>query len=386
MSLYAFMIDLRLKLKHVRAAFILLFLVWLTGFIFYAINEPIREFEQIFWVSVSIRPSDLTSDFSGFYQLIWPILVEVIIFSVLIQEFFERFNPVATCKFIALRQKGHTVVIGHGHFGERVVEYLRSQKLPYSVMEKEIERVQELINAEEPVVVGDYTEIENLKFAGVSECKEVFLVSNDIREAIVCAEKVRSLNDECLIYVRVFGDQFQKYFKENFHNVYPFSTMNLAMQSIKKWTANKTGKVLVLGDNHLTQLIAEHVVSTEQREVEVLKETWDEIMEDIMESGQKSSSLTEHGSFLDYLEAKYNFTEFTQILITWHDVDTASDAIMLSDEIRRNYPGVELFVRMFDEELAKILKKFNATSFSTSSDAFDMLQKDVEKNSAIYTE
>lgn len=384
MSFYAFLIDLRLKMKHARAAFFLLFLVWVGGFVFYAVNEPIREFWQIFFVSISIRTSELTSDFSGFYQLIWPILVEVIIFSVLIQEFFERFNPVATCKFIALRQRGHSVVIGHGHFGERVVEYLKSQKHPYSVMDKEIDRVQELINAEEPVVVGDYTEVENLKFAGVPTCKEVFIVSNDIREAIVCAEKIRSLNDECCMYVRVFGDQIQKYFKENFHNVYPFSTTNLAMQGIKEWTSNKCGKVLILGDNHLTQLIAEHVVSSEGREVVILKETWEELMDDIIESNQKSSSLTEHGSFLDYLETKYPFSEFTQILITWHDVETASDAIMLSSEIRRNYPGVELFVRMFDEELAKILKKFNATSFSTSSDAFLMLQKVVEKSSAIF--
>ena len=186
------------------------------------------------------------------------------------------------------------------------------------------------------------------------------------------------------MYVRVFGDQFQKYFKENFQNVYPFSTTNLAMQGIKEWMSDKSGKVLILGDNHLTQLIAEHVVSSERREVEILKETWEEIMEDVSESDQKSSSLTEHGSFLDYIEAKYTFSEFTQILITWHDVETASEAIMLSSEIRHNYPGVELFVRMFDEELAKILKKFKATSFSTSSDAFLMLQKEVEKSSAIF--
>ncbi len=61
-----------------------------------------------------------------------------------------------------------------------------------------------------------------------------------------------------------------------------------------------------------------------------------------------------------------------------------SDAIILTVAVKKKYPHIELFVRMFDEELAEIAKTIDATTFSTSAFAFDLLQNKVKTTSGIY--
>jgi len=54
----------------------------------------------------------------------------------------------------------------------------------------------------------------------------------------------------------------------------------------------------------------------------------------------------------------------------------------LLDEFIR-YPHIEIFVRIFDEELIDLVENYKAKTFSTSSNAFKMLQKQVPPDSAI---
>ena len=59
---------------------------------------------------------------------------------------------------------------------------------------------------------------------------------------------------------------------------------------------------------------------------------------------------------------------------------------MVKKALKQKYPHITVYVRMFDEELARITKILEAVPFSTSAYAFRMLQKEVDKNSGIYTE
>ena len=74
----------------------------------------------------------------------------------------------------------------------------------------------------------------------------------------------------------------------------------------------------------------------------------------------------------------------SQMYICWNTEDLFSDAIILTVAVKKKYPNIDLYVRMFDEELAEIAKSINATTFSSSAFAFEMLQCEVKENSGIY--
>jgi voltage-gated potassium channel len=62
---------------------------------------------------------------------------------------------------------GHKIVCGGGRVGRRIVAQLKRQKIPFVVIEREREKVAELIENGDLVVVGDATLEINLQKAGV---------------------------------------------------------------------------------------------------------------------------------------------------------------------------------------------------------------------------
>jgi len=67
--------------------------------------------------------------------------------------------------------------------------------------------------------------------------------------------------------------------------------------------------------------------------------------------------------------------------ITWPEENRVSDAIYLAMAMQRQHPHIKLFVRTFDDQLREVLESFGAKVFSTSSYAFNMLQREVSKDS-----
>ena len=191
------LIDLKLKIKHNKWPFIICIIFWAIGFVYYIGSETDENILHLIAITTGIRSPNIVSDFSGFYQLMWPILIEVIVIGFIFGALIEKFNPVLTSKLMAEKQRNHSVIIGHHHFGRRIVEYLQDHHKPYTVIEENEEKVDLLISEGEPVIVGDPTDLSNLESAGVKFAKEVFLVVNDIREIIVVCEKVRRLNSQC---------------------------------------------------------------------------------------------------------------------------------------------------------------------------------------------
>ncbi|MBA7690577.1 hypothetical protein ES703_99106 [subsurface metagenome] len=78
-----------------------------------------------------------------------------------------------------------------------------------------------------------------------------------------------------------------------------------------------------------------------------------------------------------------NLEEVTQVFICWKRESEFDESIYLTSKLNLRYPHIEVFVRIFDEELKDIIKKYNAKTFSTSKKAFKMLQKEVTQDSAI---
>jgi len=374
------LIDLKLKIKHNKWPFIICIIFWAIGFVYYISFETDENIWHLIAITTGIRSSNIVSDFSGFYQLMWPILIEVIVIGFIFGALIEKFNPVLTSKLMAEKQRNHSVIIGYHHFGRRIVEYLQDHHKPYTVIEENEEKVDLLISEGEPVIVGDPTDLSNLESAGVKFAKEVFLVVNDIREIIVVCEKVRRLNSKCSIYTRILGEGYSEYLSREPFNALSFSTSKWALESVREWTIGERGKVIVLGRDSLAQRITEYLGREQQRETFLIDPIIDASFYD---DDEKITIFSDNATILNAMEEHIDLNTVSQIFICWKEESEFSDSLNLTLHFHQKYPNLKVYTRIFDEELGAIMKKFGATIFSTSQYAFNKLQKHVYPDSAI---
>ena len=381
MKIINIFIEIELKLKQYKFPFLFLFLFWFIGFMFFAITEPFQNIGVLFLLSLTIRTPAISSDFSNFFALVWPILMEVIVFGFIMGELLEKYNPIVTSRIVAKHKRNHTVIIGYHHLSERITEYCIENKKSFCIMEDDEERVEDLITAGFPVVVGDATETSNLTYANVKRAKEVFINIDDVRVAIICTEKIRKVNLDCRIYVRAFGDHVQDYLRQKPLNAFSFSTSKWAMDGIQKWTEGKTGKAIVIGRDRLTHRIAHHISMQPEREVYLFDDEHDGI--EFVENDQLHI-INEFACFLSDLREQVKMEEVSQVFLCWKKDAEFDESLYLVSKLHLRFPDIEVFVRIFDEELVDLVEKHNAKTFSTSSRAFKMLQKEVPSDSALF--
>lgn len=240
--------------------------------------------------------------------------------------------------------------------------------------------VEDLINSGCPVVVGDPTETTNLAFASTKRAKEVFIAIDDARIAIICTEKIRKTNQECPIYVRAFEDHVQEYLTQSPLNAIPFSTSKWAMDGIREWIKGKKGKAVVIGRDSLTHRIAYDISLQPDREVFLFDDEHDGIEFNV---NDQLHIINEFACFLSDLRAHVKLEEVTQAFICWKRDSEFDESLYLTSKLSLRFPHIEIYVRIFDEELTDLVENYNATTFSTSSNAFRMLQKQVPSSSAI---
>ena len=383
MSLMNSLIAIQLKLKQYRVQFLLLVIFWLIGLAIFAITEPFQNLWDLFLISIAVRPPPSGTDFGNFYNLIWPIFLEVVVFGFLVGELLEKYNPVATSRILAKHRHNHTVIIGFDHLAERIIEYCIEHKKRFSAIEDDAELVEDLINNGYPVIVGDPTDDLNLKSANFEDAKEVFICEDDVRISIICTEKIRKVNKECPIYVRIFEDHVQEYLKEENLNAFGFSTSKWAMEGIKEWCRGKEGKVLVIGRDRLTHRIAHHISTERNRDTYLFDDQHDGIE---FEESDKLHYIKELPRFLSDIRPHVNLDEITQAFICWKLESEFDESLYLVSKFHLRYPKMEVYVRIADEELIDLVTRHNAKTFSTSQNALEKLQQIVTRDSAIYPE
>jgi len=380
MNLLNAFIGIHLKLKQYKAQFIFFFLFWFIGLVYFFITEPGYDLGRIIHFTITVGiPSDV-GNFGQFYAVIWPILLEVIFFGFIMGELFERYNPVITSRILASHKRNHAIVIGYHHLSERIIEHCIKHKKQFCLIEDCEELVEDLLNAKHPVIIGDPTELTNLKSANAEHAKEVFINMNDVRTAIICTEKIRKMNPDCHIYVRAFADHVQEYLREPPLNAFSFSTSKWAMEHIQEWTKNKIGGAIVIGRDNLTHRIAYHISQQPDREVYLFDDVNDGIA---FEVNERLHIYQEFACYLSDLCAHLKLEDISQVFICWKKETEFDEAIYLTSKLHLRHPHIEIFVRIFDEELKDIIKKFNAQTFSTSKNAFKELQKIVSMDSSI---
>ena len=139
MKLVNFFIEFRLKLKQYKLAFLFLFLFWMVGFLFFLITEPGQNLGIIILYSLTVRSPIDAGDFVNLYAILWPILLEVIVFGFIVGELLEKYNPVITSRILAGHKKNHTVIIGYHHLTKRIIESCLECKNSFCLIEDDEE-------------------------------------------------------------------------------------------------------------------------------------------------------------------------------------------------------------------------------------------------------
>lgn len=80
----------------------------------------------------------------------------------------------------------HVVIIGYGRVGQSVSRLLKSENIPYTIIDGDPVRVQESRSAGEPVFFGDVKQKDILKAAGIEKAQQVLITFDE-------HEKVKSL-------------------------------------------------------------------------------------------------------------------------------------------------------------------------------------------------
>ncbi|MFX1237290.1 MAG: NAD-binding protein [Promethearchaeota archaeon] len=373
-------IQIELKLKQYKYHFLILFLFWFGGFIYFFTHIPNQDLWSIFLYSLTIRKQSNSGDFGNFYNLAWPILLEVIFFGFIAGLLLEKYNPVITSRIMAKIRRNHTVIVGYSHIGERVIEHCIKNKESFTVVEDNYELVEDLINGGHPIVVGDPTEEINLRLASVHRAKEIFILVSEVRIAIICTEKARKLNPRCPIYVRVHEMHVQKYLRQPEIGALTFSTSQWSMDDIEEWIKDKEGNAIVIGRDLLTHRIAHRISLQKNREIYLFDDENDGI--EFVEN-ERLHLINECACFLSDLRPYVDLEKISQVFISWSRESDFDEALYLVSKFRMRYPEIEVFVRIFDDELIEIVKKYGARTFSSSYRAFKLLQEQVKPNSSI---
>ncbi len=119
---------------------------------------------------------------------------------------------------VASTFRNHTVLVGLGHLGFRVVEKLHEMKKPIVVVEQNpsVETFAAVQKMRIPVIQDDATRLVTLENAGVARAKTIILCSQNDPVNLKIALKARSINPNIRVIVRIFDEDFSKSLQEQF--------------------------------------------------------------------------------------------------------------------------------------------------------------------------
>ena len=142
----------------------------------------------------------------GPYGIFYPMISEIVIFgiviTILVTDFYRRYNPKQTAETLASSIENHTIIIGYSHLGRQVRNYLIDKEENCVVIEQNEDLVQDLISEECPVIVRAAHNIQVLKNANIDRAKLVITTRNDLETLVVATGLIREINKHINVICR----------------------------------------------------------------------------------------------------------------------------------------------------------------------------------------
>jgi voltage-gated potassium channel len=111
------------------------------------------------------------------------------------------------------RLSNHVIICGAGHTGEFVIQELLDTEREFVVIEREVERIQELVSSFEtdfPAVVGDATDDEVLHAAGIREASGLVSCFNNDKDNLIVTVSAHLIKPSLRIISRCTDKRVEK--------------------------------------------------------------------------------------------------------------------------------------------------------------------------------
>lgn len=120
---------------------------------------------------------------------------------------------------VASTYSQHIIVAGLGHLGIRVVRelVLLGEDVVVIEIKPDNPRIEEVHSYDIPVIQGDARTAEVLQRAGLGRAFSIIVCTNNDLVNLQIAARVRELDKEVLLVMRMFDDQFARSIAENFN-------------------------------------------------------------------------------------------------------------------------------------------------------------------------
>jgi len=224
--------ETRILLREFRnPIFIFLVAVIGLGMVYFFLarhaNEPLHSLPEAFYLMLTLAFLQPSGDFPQMHYLqIFYFALPVIGVGTLAQGLADfgvmLFNRRARSKewemAIASTFSNHTILVGLGHLGYRVVQTLHQMQERVVVLE--LSPAADLFSTVQgmgiPVIQDDATRPASLEAAGVRRAKTIILCSQNDAGNLQIAVKARSMNPKIQVVVRIFDEDFAKSLHEQF--------------------------------------------------------------------------------------------------------------------------------------------------------------------------
>lgn len=348
---------------------LLVILMWFgMSFLYYQVSHPEFLFSKKILLTFYLMDPLEDEVLPAFFTVIGTVVITQGILAILINEAYQRANPKLYGRYLAGKMEKHAIIVGYSHLGQRLVEYCQVHNIPYVILEQSEEKVMDLLDDREPVIVGDPTLEDNLKEANVREAVDVFMTENRNRDNLIIAQKVRRLAPNCDIHVRCFDDNLRSIFAK--YGVKVFSTSKWTISKIGNSLRRSAGKTLVLGLNNFSIRLMEYF---DRCNMEFTLGELDFVDYDREDLRQLRHLLGR--KVIPVPLEEVDSTSFVRVFICTEE--HASEAIVLCHHLKSHNAKLEIFVRLFDDELADVVSDMGGKAFSTSKFAFEQLQPEI---------
>jgi Trk K+ transport system NAD-binding subunit len=371
--------SILLYFKESKWSFFIIVIWFLLGFVFFMATEygePGISFADIIYYTFYIKEPTSGDSVTIIYQFLGSVVISQGVFAFIIQKSFEKRDTEITSRLIAKDIKqNHIVIIHHGHVGSRITDFFRDHGQKYILIERNKKLVSDLLESGEPVIVGNPISENVLEDANISDARAVIITENEAQTTLILMNRIRKLNKDCPIYVRIFDDRLGEILEQHPYYATSFSTSRSTISRMKsEWVDLKKGKAIVIGISNFTKVLVEQLMVA-GREVIVIDEDENEVD---YYKGTKVKAIEGDATQLEFLETPaIDIKSATQVFISIKEA--AEDAITIATQIKQKYPDIEVKMRLFSDELAEFLENIAIETFSTSKYTFNTLKPKLEK-------
>ncbi len=367
-----------LYFKESKWSFFIIIIWFLIGFVFFMATEYTKTdvtILDIIYYTFYIREPSSEDSATIIYQFLGSVVISQGVFAFIIQKSFEKRDTKLTSRLIAKDVKeDHIVIVHHGHVGSRITDFFRNHNQKYVIIEKDKKLVTDLLEDGEPVIVGNPIAENVLEDANIAGARAVIITENETKTTLILMNRIRKLNRNCPIYVRIFDDRLGQVLERSPYNAISFSTSRSTIRRMKEeWVHMNKGKAVVIGISNFTKVLVEQLIIA-GRDVVVIDKDENDVE---YYKGTNVQAFEGDATQIEFLESpEIDIRTASQVFIGIKEA--AEDSITIATQIKQKYPNIEVKMRLFNDELAEFLEQVGVETFSTSKYTFNTLRPKLE--------